>query len=1752
MQAPSEEAMSQSSSNATVEQAPPVKGGDAGGGRQGGGGASGGGGGRARRWTARFHMPRWLHWGLLLLCVVLAAAGTWLASRQLPAADAWRASRLSEVGLWTWLSQPLEYNAFKRTVVQGDLNAVYHLPGTNDVWVVGDDGLILHSADGGLSWTQQNPPLAQRTPGMADGVPDGAPTDQTAPRVQPGAPATAASLDPRRVRWFDWVPGLSSAHAATTNALPDSRPEQAGVSVALDNLAEQKAPPSSQQQVQTVRSPEQLKSISLPVQPVAQGNAPPEVSKVVKPATPKESKTPKAAQKPVSPKTEVAAPPPATATVRAVTLVSDPLRVGLKGVHFINAQQGWAVGEQGVLLATNDGGRRWAVQKLPALVGSATLRSVAFTADGRRGWLVGDTGVFLQTLDQGRSWQQQAYVQPTKDKLTGVSVSAQGLVIVVGERGHAYHSVDGGENWSSVVGRTGSVVAVQAVSAAGKLAWQAGSQGAVVRYDPGVASNIFDAGRGVKDDWQGISAMADGLRVWLVGAKGRILFTREGGSKWDEQASLTRHNLRAIHVDPDGQRGWAVGEHGTLLGTQDGGAHWTRLAGGEDLLADFAFAADGQQGWAIGPWGTLLGTRDGGASWHVHTLPTVTSTGASKPEAVQQPGQLRALSVSADGRRIWAVGDSGTLAASLDGGASWSLQVLEPRSPESRDLHAVRFTADGRRGWVAGAHFLASTNDGGQTWVRADKGQIVIVSQAFAGRDARLHLNADGQQLWMSSGRNVLGSRDGGQVWFPQIGLPDRAPQRLTDLQFTADGQRGWVVGSQGVVLATEDGGKSWLAWNTNPGGASKPMGRTGTDAWLHSVAVLGNGSQMWAAGEGTLLQTLDGGRNWQLQPAPGGDARVIRFSADGKRGWVAGAGASLHTTTDNGQHWLPLATYERHWAPWYALLLVLTGLLAAALLMFVDASERVAAEVDDEPVGQVAMVLSSDKPVEDKASDRLGFRPAVEALSAFIRNARTEPRITLAVTGEWGCGKSSVMRMLQTDLKQAGFRTAWFNAWHHQQEGRQLTALFNVVMQQAVPQFWRQPFAWLRVRSRLIWGRGWFYRSVAVAMAGALAIGAGDLFSVGTQPAMENLRLNFKHYILQQQQTIVTGRTLDKLDPFRRALAKNGTAAVAVPASGAEAASAPAPADALDAAAEPGARPYSVAELAALAHLPPPAAGKPATLPADPCDVRELVQALQKAVPVRPEIYCYMKHALLWEPATQMQQCGDRRDVPLERRCVFEQPLDLLATVRAHIPDGKLRPSEEQAIRDAVETVPPPTLFPWLQRSLLGGFIGFILLLFTKGWTIGGLQILEPLKALLGQARQAEEGKEPTGTVERCRAEFGLLTEALGGRLVIFIDDLDRCSVETVNGLMELTNYLVDVGQCFVVIGAAMDRVMSCITPPVKDETGTYARDYLRKLVHIELPVPEAQDRLKELMVVVKRPKGEDDTPRWRRALDGLLTLLTNWRQQILQLVLLGAVLGILSLAFMWGRVLQEGGEGHVQDIDRATASASPQNRSSGMPTARNGLDQQALDAFNGNPTADPVEPRAEASLVTAGPEARLTPAMWWGLALVLPLAALFWRWLVSHRAEITVALGGAIRLHDSGRFMDALDLWKEVVVAADPTPRHVKRFYNRARLFAAYEQRDVASRKMAATPESHLVMLAALHHTGQERLVQLKQAVSLYRSQGDDMAAQMSGVLKVLASWPQALQDALKAHAQMFKALPDAAQIDRFETRLRGLLVT
>src|SRR5690242_2583463 len=68
-------------------------------------------------------------------------------------------------------------------------------------------------------------------------------------------------------------------------------------------------------------------------------------------------------------------------------------------------------------------------------------------------------------------------------------------------------------------------------------------------------------------------------------------------------------------------------------------------------------------------------------------------------------------------------------------------------------------------------------------------------------------------------------------------------------------------------------------------------------------------------------------------------------------------------------------------------------------------------------------------------SEDLLGFKPYVEAMAAFLANAKTQPPLTLSIEGEWGSGKSSFMLLLEAALRRelkAGARFIRFNAWRH------------------------------------------------------------------------------------------------------------------------------------------------------------------------------------------------------------------------------------------------------------------------------------------------------------------------------------------------------------------------------------------------------------------------------------------------------------------------------------------------------------------------------------------------------------------------------------------------------------------------------------------------------------------------------------------------------------------------------------------------
>src|SRR5215813_5290188 len=76
----------------------------------------------------------------------------------------------------------------------------------------------------------------------------------------------------------------------------------------------------------------------------------------------------------------------------------------LNGIHMLDADAAWVVGDGGTILKTTNGGGTWTPQ--PSGV-TTNLRDVHFI-DASRGWAVGDGGLILGTTDGGNFWYPEA------------------------------------------------------------------------------------------------------------------------------------------------------------------------------------------------------------------------------------------------------------------------------------------------------------------------------------------------------------------------------------------------------------------------------------------------------------------------------------------------------------------------------------------------------------------------------------------------------------------------------------------------------------------------------------------------------------------------------------------------------------------------------------------------------------------------------------------------------------------------------------------------------------------------------------------------------------------------------------------------------------------------------------------------------------------------------------------------------------------------------------------------------------------------------------------------------------------------------------------------------------------------------------------------------------------------------------------------------------------------------------------------
>ncbi|WP_419183261.1 WD40/YVTN/BNR-like repeat-containing protein [Pseudomonas guariconensis] len=205
--------------------------------------------------------------------------------------------------------------------------------------------------------------------------------------------------------------------------------------------------------------------------------------------------------------------------------------------------------------------------------------------------------------------------------------------------------------------------------------------------------------------------------------------------------------------------------------------------------------------------------------------------------------------------------------------------------------------AQARRGaWpLAASALLALALATGANAARAAAAEEYSVESARASQSLLIDVAHAGQRLVVVGDRgHILFSDDQGKTW-AQARVPTR--QLLTAV-FFLDDKRGWAVGHDAQVLASNDGGATW----------SKQFEDLAREAPLLDIAFLDAQHGFAVGAYGALLETTDGGQHWQDigERLDNPDQLHLNAIAQIKDAglFIVGEQGSMFRSSDNGQSW--------------------------------------------------------------------------------------------------------------------------------------------------------------------------------------------------------------------------------------------------------------------------------------------------------------------------------------------------------------------------------------------------------------------------------------------------------------------------------------------------------------------------------------------------------------------------------------------------------------------------------------------------------------------------------------------------------------------------------------------------------------------------------------------------------------------------------------------------------------------------------
>ncbi|MCA9751204.1 MAG: hypothetical protein KC591_03365, partial [Gemmatimonadetes bacterium] len=554
-----------------------------------------------------------------------------------------------------------------------------------------------------------------------------------------------------------------------------------------------------------------------------------------------------------------------------------PQGSALLGLSFPTAQRGYAVGTDGAVLRTDDGGTTWTALHDWDTVPAHLLSVHALDVDTV---IAVGTGIWRST-DGGVSFTEMAHpAAPLRD----VVAVPGGDLSAASESGNVFRSSDGGLTWNDV--GPGSGLIRRHVWRTALEGYAVGQNVAHRTTDGGATWNAF-----VTPPFFGFNDIyfSDALTGHVEDDFGFGTST-DGGVTWTLMSAPTEPLYRYRATVIDSQRWFLTSflEGGDLHETTDGGATWTL----RDSVFNLGFPTIVQT-----PGGRLVWTSDtGDIRWSDDGALTVTSAVTNFAETVSAPmltfldrhdGTVFASNQPNSGAapRLWMRSD--------DAGRTWA-PAANP--PNLFWVQTGEFAPDALTGVAGYSGTVAYTSDGGVTWNTTTLPTNQRVATFAAPSAASLFL-----LTFNTAGTGALyRSTDGGATWgSTATGLPASFQGQAIHFRDPQHGTIGITASAAARLYRTTDGGASWsqIVQSGLPTDAV-------SDLWWSDdqlgLATVRNGSTPG------IYRTTDAGATWTRKSTPSGQGLTMRDDGFGAVWGVFSSPARV--TEDFGETWSTLA----------------------------------------------------------------------------------------------------------------------------------------------------------------------------------------------------------------------------------------------------------------------------------------------------------------------------------------------------------------------------------------------------------------------------------------------------------------------------------------------------------------------------------------------------------------------------------------------------------------------------------------------------------------------------------------------------------------------------------------------------------------------------------------------------------------------------------------------------------------------------